>query len=112
MKRELCLLLMLAMLAPTAVFARSAFSPRHSGLEAPDERGHSVGVPGRPLSRTPMGGMGYTDAYGNGLDDQPAPEKPARKRLRPGAMQRVEKRPPAILPDPDRADAAPLWKFH
>lgn len=113
MKRAISLFLLLVFFTPAAAIGKSAFSPRHTGLEPPGEPGRSEIMHGRSLSRTPMGGMGYTDAYGNTLDDQPPPEKAPRKRLRPGASGvAAPSGPPATLPDPDRADAAPLWKFH
>lgn len=113
MKRVIGLCLAIVLCGHGVAFGKSAFSPRHSGLEPPGEPRQSEIMPGRSPSRTPMGGMGYTDAYGNTLDDQPPPEKTVRKRLRPGANGlREQPSPPAALPDPDRADASPLWKFH
>ncbi len=35
---------------------------------------------GRGLVRTPMGGMGYTDAYGNTIDDIVPEEKKVKRR--------------------------------
>lgn len=84
--------------------ARSAFSPRHSGLEPPGGP-RNLQEGGRPIMRTPMGGMGYTDAYGNTLDDvQPEETKVKRRRVV------KETRPPRPLPDPD--GARPVWSFN
>lgn len=98
-------------LSPDAVYARSAFSPRHTGLEPPGGPKQPDMMPGHGISRTPMGGMGYTDAYGNTIDDQVPEEKKARKRLRHGAYGAKEKQAPvAPLPDPGNT-GKPLWSF-
>ena len=56
--------------------------------------------------------MGYTDAYGNTLDDSAPPEREPRKRPRAGAYGgydgRAETRP---LPDPGASPAPPVWSF-
>ncbi|MDO5483461.1 MAG: translation initiation factor IF-2 [Desulfovibrionaceae bacterium] len=93
--------------------AASALSAPRSGLEAP-------GGP-RPLDRLPAAGRssgtlygnpGYTDAYGNTVDDVPPPEKAPRKRLAPGAYgaygSKSEARP---LPDPANDPRPPAWSF-
>ncbi|MDE6735182.1 MAG: translation initiation factor IF-2 [Desulfovibrio sp.] len=93
--------------------ARSAMSPRHSGMEPPGGPRTSDVMPGGGPTRTAEGGMGYTDAYGNTLDDVPPPEKEPRKRPRAGAYggygAAPQERP---LPDPGAAsDAPPVWSF-
>ncbi len=92
--------------------ARSALSPRHSGLEPPGGPRASDVMPGGAPTRTAEGGMGYTDAYGNTLDDVPPPEKEPRKRPRAGAYGgyggKAEARP---LPDPGAPDTPPVWSF-
>ena len=92
--------------------ARSALSPRHSGLEPPGGPRSSEVMPGHSPTRTAEGGMGYTDAYGNTLDDVPPPEKVPHKRPRAGAYGgyggKSEARP---LPDPGAASAPPVWSF-
>ena len=98
---------------PDAARAASAFSAPRSGLEAP-------GGP-RPLDRLPAAGRasgtvygnpGYTDAYGNTVDDVPPPEKAPRKRLAPGAYGAYGNRPaPRPLPDPHDGPRPPAWSF-
>ena len=92
--------------------ARSALSPRHSGMDPPGGPRTSEVMPGNSPTRTAEGGMGYTDAYGNTLDDVPPPEKEPRKRPRAGAYggygEKAEARP---LPDPGAADSPPVWSF-
>lgn len=84
--------------------ARSAFSPRHTGLEPPGGP-RNLQEGGRPIMRTPMGGMGYTDAYGNTIDDvQPEEKKVKRRRVV------KETQAPRPLPDPDRGQ--PVWSFN
>lgn len=102
----LCLLMALA-LAPAAAYARSAFSPRHSGIEPPGGP-RPLETPMRSFGRTPDGGRGYTDAYGNRVDDSPPEEKKiTRRRLERRESPAKESGRP--LPDP--ASSAPLWKF-
>lgn len=84
---------------------RSAFSPRHTGLEPPGGP-RNLDMGGRSIMRTPMGGMGYTDAYGNTLDDQAPEEKKVSKR-RPARKKAV---PPRPLPDPE--NSRPVWSFN
>ena len=94
--------------------ARSAFSSRHSGLEAPGEGRGADGMSalGMRAGRTAEGGMGYSDAYGNTLDDQPAEEKKPRKRVHPGAYgHNVTRREVRGLPDPDRHSGVPAWSY-
>lgn len=58
------------------------------------------------------GARGYTDAYGNTLDNRNPEEKKIRRRLRPGAYgsnaEEAKNRP---LPDPAAENSSPLWKF-
>lgn len=100
---------------PDVTGAASHLSAPRSGLEAP-------GGP-RPLDRLPAAGRpsgtmygnpGYTDAYGNTLDDIPPPEAKPRKRLPPGAYGSYgsgnggNDRP---LPDPHAGPKPPAWSF-
>ncbi|MDR2572898.1 MAG: translation initiation factor IF-2 [Desulfovibrio sp.] len=96
---------------PSTLPAASAYSPRHSGLEPPGGPKSSQNLPGKAASRAPGGGMGYTDAYGNGLDDARPEEKKSRGRpLNPGAYgQRDSAEPERPLPDPQ--PPRPLWSF-
>ncbi|MGE9984540.1 translation initiation factor IF-2 [Desulfovibrio sp. SGI.169] len=102
------------MAAPTrAAQAASALSPRHSGLEPPGGPRPLEGLPPASApSRTAEGGMGYTDAYGNTVEDRPPEEKAPRKRPRPGAYGSygvgAAARP---LPDPDAGPKSPAWSF-
>ena len=107
----------LVVLALTALWAgptsaRSALSPRHTGMEPPGGPRQTDVMPGRGPSRTAEGGMGYTDAYGNTLDDSQPPEKAPRNRPRAGAYggygAKDEARP---LPDPGTGGGAPVWSF-
>ncbi|MDE5832758.1 MAG: translation initiation factor IF-2, partial [Desulfovibrio sp.] len=50
--------------AGSGVLAKSAYSPRHSGIEPPGGPRSLEAIPGRSPSRTAEGGMGYMDAYG------------------------------------------------
>ena len=96
----------------TCVFARSAFSPRHSGIEPPGGPRHIETLPGKGPTRTAEGGMGYVDAYGNTLrKDEALEEKKPHKRLRAGAYGGQPKSEEANrLPDPDLKSVRP-WKF-
>lgn len=104
--------LVFMLLAPAeAVHAKSASSPRHSGLEPPGGPRNTEIVPGMAPARTPEGGMGYVDAYGNSLTDRQPEEKKPRKRPRPGAYGGPAKVEDNYLPDPASAGAKPLWRF-
>lgn len=84
---------------------RSAFSPRHTGMDPPGGP-RSMQEGGRPVARTPMGGMGYTDAYGNAIDDvRPEEKKVKRRRAEP-----KDTPPPRPLPDPQGDN--PVWSFN
>lgn len=92
--------------------ARSALSPRHSGMEPPGGPRPLEAMPGNAPSRTAEGGMGYTDAYGNTLDERQPPEKTPRKRPRAGAYGGYGGKtvvPP--LPDPAAESQPPVWTF-
>lgn len=96
----------------TSAPARSALSPRHSGMEPPGGPRPLETVPGNAPSRTAEGGMGYTDAYGNTLDERQPPEKTPRKRPRAGAYGGyggTTEVPP--LPDPAAENQPPVWTF-
>ena len=63
-------------------------------------------------SGTTQGGGGYTDAYGNTVDDRQPEEKAPRQRPRPGAYgsygSSADSRP---LPDPTPRRETPAWSF-
>lgn len=102
------ILLLLAFAQPG--YSKSAFSPRHSGIEPPDAPRPMEGLPGNSPSRTAEGGMGYTDAYGNTVRrDEDIEEKKHRKRLIPGAYGNNQA---TVRPLPDSVDnGPPLWKY-
>lgn len=106
------ILLVLLFSWQTEAYGRSAFSPRHSGMEPPGGPRPLENMPARSLGQNPDGGRGYTDAYGNRLENRPPAEGKSHKRLRAGAygssMEKEKSRP---LPDPDVEPASPLWKF-
>ena len=69
-------------------------------------------LPSKSAGRTAEGGMGYTDAYGNTIDDRQPEEKPARQRPHPGAYgpgagqsDRYER------PLPNPQNQTPAWSF-
>lgn len=103
-------LLLLAFVAGIAQ-SRSAYSPRQSGIEPPGGPRNTGVLPGRSISRTPDGGMGYVDAYGNSLTDRLPEEKKARHRPRPGAYGAPAKVEDNYLPDPGSGSGKPLWGF-
>ncbi|MDR3320721.1 MAG: translation initiation factor IF-2 [Desulfovibrio sp.] len=112
MARQLLVLLLCAgwALTPSVLWADSAYNPRHSGLEPPGGPKPSQVLPGRATSRTPEGGRGYIDAYGNTIDDVQPEEKPPSRRLRPGVQgSRSAREPERPLPDPQ--PARPMWSF-
>ncbi len=99
-------------LATDEAQAASAYTPRHSGMDPPGEPKRIESLPSKNAGRTAEGGMGYTDAYGNTIDDRPPEEKPAPKRPRPGAYgvgagqsERYER------PLPDPQNQTPAWSF-
>ena len=99
-------------LAADEAQAASAYTPRHSGMDAPGEPKRIETLPSKNAGRTAEGGMGYTDAYGNTIDDRQPEEKPAPKRPRPGAYgvgagqsERYER------PLPDPQNQTPAWSF-
>lgn len=103
----------LATLWAYEALARSALSPRHTGMDPPGGPRTSEVMPGHGPTRTAEGGVGYTDAYGNTLDDVPPPEKEPRKRPRQGAYGGYGVKPDARpLPDPGAADSPPVWSFN
>lgn len=92
--------------------ARSAFSPRHSGLEPPGGPKVLDNMPGRSIGIGGDGRRGYVDAYGNTIDNQPVKEKKKARQLQSGAHEStVENRQKQALPDIDAQNAKPLWKF-
>ena len=99
--------------APRPAWAASALSPRHSGLEPPGGPKPLEGLPAAGAqSGTTQGGGGYTDAYGNTVDDRQPEEKAPRQRPRPGAYgsygSSADSRP---LPDPTPTRETPAWSF-
>ena len=92
--------------------AASAYSARNSGMDPPGEPKRIESLPSKNAGRTAEGGMDYTDAYGNTIDDRQPEEKPAPKRPRPGAYgvgagqsERYER------PLPDPQNQTPAWSF-
>ena len=99
-------------LAADEAQAASAYTPRHSGMDAPGEPKRIESLPSKNAGRTAEGGMGYTDAYGNTIDDRQPEEKPARQRAHPGAYgpgagqsDRYER------PLPNPQNQTPAWSF-
>lgn len=69
-------------------------------------------MPTRSLGRSSDGGRGYTDAYGNRVENHPPAEDKGRKRLRKGGYGgAAETGKNHTLPDPDAKSSSPLWKF-
>lgn len=93
------------------VYARSPFSARHSGLDAPGENRRITGMPSRPLARTPDGGRGYTDAYGNPVSGENVDDSSRKNRIRRPPAIHSEKKEAQTLPDPELSSKSPLWKF-
>ena len=96
---------------PSAL-AASAYSARNSGMDPPGEPKRIEALPSKSAGRTAEGGMGYTDAYGNTIDDRQPEEKPARQRAHPGAYgpgagqgERYER------PLPNPQNQTPAWSF-
>ena len=58
-------------------WAKSPSNARDPGIEPPGGPKPMEGLPGRNVSRTAEGGMGYTDAYGNTVTDS-QPEESIR----------------------------------
>ena len=98
-------------LAPSAQ-AASAYSARNSGMDPPGEPKRIESLPSRNAGRTAEGGMGYTDAYGNTIDDRQPEEKPARQRPLPGAYgPGAGKSGPNERPLPNPQNQTPAWSF-
>lgn len=94
------------------VQAASGYNPPSSGLDPPGGPKPLEGLPGKSAGRTAEGGMGYTDAYGNTIENHGPEEKPAHKRPRPGAYgANVEKNPRYQRPLPDPQNQTPAWSF-
>lgn len=94
-------------------WAKAASNARDSGLEPPGGPKPMEGLPGRNVSRTTEGGMGYTDAYGNTITDEPPEEKAPRRRPGPGAYgSRGVQEHDRPLPDPTPKDTTPAWSFN
>lgn len=94
--------------------AASAYSPRHSGLEAPGGPKPLEGLPGRgDRSGTTPTNSGYTDAYGNPIGERTTEEKPKQRRPSPGAYGAYGKKSEydQPLPDPSRGASEPAWVY-
>ncbi|MBO4301552.1 MAG: hypothetical protein J5861_08130 [Desulfovibrio sp.] len=66
---------------------------------------------GRSVGRTPEGGMGYTDAYGNTISSRVPENNSARSRLRTGAFGVMRAAPRPDRPLPDSSHQSPAWSF-
>lgn len=105
----IALLAVLLLFGAEKALARSALSPRHSGIEPPGGPRQLDVLPGNSPGRTAEGGMGYMDAYGRTLTDKLPEEKKARRRLRSGAYgSHTAETPEAVLPE---KSAPPVWTF-
>ena len=99
-------------LAAPSALAASAYSPRNSGMDPPCEPKRFEALPSISAGRTAEGGMGYTDAYGNTIDDRQPEEKPARQRPLPGAYgPGAGKSGPNERPLPNPQNQTPAWSF-
>ena len=99
-------------LAAPSALAASAYSPRNSGMDPPGEPKRIEALPSKSAGRTAEGGMGYTDAYGNTIDDRQPEEKPARQRPLPGAYgPGAGKSGPNERPLPNPQNQTPAWSF-
>ena len=100
-------------LAADEAHAASAYTPRHSGMDAPGEPKRIESLPSKNAGRTAEGGMGYTDAYGNTITDSQPEEKAPRRRPGPGAYgNRGVQEHDRPLPDPTPKDTTPAWSFN
>lgn len=109
-----CVLILICLLAFCQTpLARSALSPRHSGLEPPDSPRSPSAMPAAGRSSGIAGGApGYQDAYGNPLGMERPDEKKAAPRPRPGAYGGYgRKAPDRPLPDPESGAESPAWTF-
>lgn len=98
--------------AADAVWAATGYNPPSSGLDPPGGPKPMEGLPGKSAGRTAEGGMGYTDAYGNTIENRAPEEKPARKRPRAGAYgPNAEQNPRYQRPLPDPQNQTPVWSF-
>ena len=92
--------------------AASAYSARNSGMDPPGEPKRIEALPSKSAGRTAEGGMGYTDAYGNTIDDRQPEEKPARQRPLAGADgPGAGKSGPNERPLPNPQNQTPAWSF-
>ncbi|MBQ9536713.1 MAG: translation initiation factor IF-2 [Desulfovibrionaceae bacterium] len=111
--RSIMGLLLLLLLCPMHAVSKSAYSPRASGTEPPGGPQENLAIPAPSnFGRTQEGGLGYTDAYGNTISSEPKPTPP-KKRLPQGAYGRyAAPGDNSPLPDPQKAQAKPVWSFH
>lgn len=92
--------------------ARSAYNPRHTGMDPPGGPKRLDNMPSHSPSRTAEGGMGYTDAYGNTIRNHEQLPKERKNRLRSGAYGNYDKKPEkSVLPDPGDTASSPVWNF-
>ena len=99
--------------AAGAAWAKSPSNARDPGIEPPGGPKPMEGLPGRNVSRTSEGGMGYTDAYGNTVTESQPEEKAPRRRPGPGAYgNRGMQEHDRPLPDPTPKDTTPAWSFN
>ena len=97
--------------AVDAVWAASGYTPP-SGLDPPGGPKPLEGLPGKSAGRTAEGGMGYTDAYGNTIENRPQEDTPEHKRVRPGAYgPNAERNKRYQRPLPDPQNQTPAWSF-
>ena len=94
-------------------WARSAYTARNPGIDPPGGPKPMEGLPGKNVSRTSEGGMGYTDAYGNTVTDSQPEEKAQKRRPGPGAYgNRGAQEHNRPLPDPTPKDTTPAWNYN
>ena len=104
--------LLFCLLLCKPAFAKSVYTPRDSGTEPPGGPSAPIGLPqSSSFGRTPDGGMGYTDAYGNPLVNTEQKPK-AHRRLPQGAFGRYGRDPDdRPLPEPAKSPQRPAWAF-
>lgn len=97
------------------LFAASAYSPRHSGLEPPGGPKQIESMPGGSSAKTDDNFLGHTDAYGRPLTPGKEPENKKKNRLLPGAYGGYDKTDQntdaSYLPDVNTGKGSPVWSF-
>ena len=97
--------------AVDAAWAASGYTPP-SGIDPPGGPKPMEGLPGKSAGRTAEGGMGYTDAYGNTIENRGQEEKPEHRRVRSGAYgPNAERNKHYQRPLPDPQNQTPAWSF-